>query len=329
VEAINYHAPGRALAAARGLDEPGAFLAEASTRDCAVLIVDVADSTKLRTKIGEGAAEQRIRQLLNNIIATARSRRGEFIKSYGDDVLAVFDGYSVAAAADAAIAAQRLAANVALALYAALHAGPVAFRETMGHPDAVGLTISVAARLHKLPGAPGRIFMAEEWIEALTPALRQRAKLYGPRELKGVGMVNVWTLDWQDSTMETQVVPQSAMPVASPLSLTLRHGATTVRLSEHRSFVIGRGVESTLCVPDPEPRVSTTHLQIEHSATGWFAQDISRNGTWLRDRGTSEERQLPHISRVMLPRAGDLCLGRPFADDPKRQFTVSFDAADA
>ncbi len=301
---------------------------ESSTRDCTVLIVDVADSTRLRTKIGEAAAEQRIRQLLNGIIATAKSRRGEFIKSYGDDVLSVFEGHSIAAAADTAVAAQRMAANAGLELYAGLHAGPVEFRETMGHPDAVGLTISVAARLHKLTGAPGRIFMAEEWVGALTPQLRQRAKLYGPRELKGVGMVNVWTLDWQDSTMETQVVPQAA-PAASTAALTLRHGTRSVRLLEHRSFVIGRGPESTLCVPDPEPRVSTAHLQIEHSATGWFAQDISRNGTWLRDRGTGEERQLPHISRVMLPRAGELCLGRPFAQDPQRLFTVSFEAAEA
>lgn len=294
-----------------------------------MLIVDVADSTRLRTKIGEAAAEQRIRQLLNGIIATAKSRRGEFIKSYGDDVLSVFEGHSVAAAADTAIAAQRLAADAGLELYAGLHAGPVEFRETMGHPDAVGLTVSVAARLHKLTGAPGRIFMAEEWVGALTAPLRQRAKLYGPRELKGVGMVNVYTLDWQDSTMETQVVPQAAVAPSSPSTMTLRHGATKVRLLEHRSFVIGRGPESTLCVPDPEPRVSTAHLQIEHAATGWFAQDISRNGTWLRDRGTGEERQLPHISRVMLPRAGDLCLGRAFVDDPDRKFTVSFDATDA
>jgi adenylate cyclase len=293
-----------------------------------VLIVDVADSTRLRTRIGEAAAEQRIRQLLDGIIATARSRRGEFIKSYGDDVLSVFEGHSVAAAADTAITAQRMAASAGLELYAGLHAGPVEFRETMGHPDAVGLTISVAARLHKLTGAPGRIFMAEEWVGALTPALRTRAKLYGPRELKGVGMVNVWTLDWQDSTLETQVVPMSAVPTAAPAALTLRHGTRSLRLVELRSYTIGRGVESTLSVPDPEPRVSTVHLKIEHSATGWFVEDISRNGTWLRDRGTGEERQLPHINRVMLPRAGELCLGRPFADDPDRLYTVAFGASD-
>ena len=293
-----------------------------------MLIVDVADSTRLRAKIGDSAAEQRIRQLLDGIIATSRSRRGEFIKSYGDDVLAVFDGHSVSAAADTAIVAQRLAASAGLDLYAGLHAGPVEFRETMGHPDAVGLTISVAARLHKLTGSPGRIFLAEEWVDTLSPELRRRAKLYGPRELKGVGMVNVWTVDWQDSSMETHVVPQAALAPSAAV-LTLRHGAATVRLSEHRTYVVGRGATSTLCVPDPEPRVSTAHVQIERSAMGWFVQDISRNGTWLRDRGTGEERQLPHISRIMLPRAGDLCLGRPFAEDARREFTVSFESTDA
>lgn len=298
-----------------------------SIRESAVLIVDIADSTRLRASAGEAVAEQRVRRLLDSIIATARSRQGEFIKSYGDDVLAVFDGPAVSAAADTAIAAQRLATAAGLELYAGLHAGPVEFRETMGHPDAVGLTISVAARLHKLTGTPGQIFMARDWVEALDPELRRRAKLYGPRELKGVGVVDIWTVDWHDSTLETQVVPMPAF-VAHVGALALRHGGTRVRLDGRRSYVIGRGADTALCVPDPVPRVSTTHLQFEHSAAGWFVQDISRNGTWLRDRGSGEVRKLPHLHRMMLPPAGELCLGRGFADDPGGQFTVSFEAAE-
>ena len=295
-------------------------------RDCTVLIIDIADSTRLRQEIGEAAGERRVRQLLDSIIATSRSRRGEFIKSYGDDVLSVFEGRAISAAADTAIAAQRLAASSGLKVYAGLHYGPVEFRETMGHPDAVGLTISIAARLHKLTGAPGQIFLAEDSVAALTPDLRERAKPYGPRELKGVGVVNVFTLEWQqDISMETRVIP-SAPFAGRALSLALRHGSQSLRLSEHRAYVIGRGPESTLCVPDPVPRVSTTHLQLEGNAAGWFVQDISRNGTWLRDTVTGEERQLPHLNRMMLPRSGDLCLGRTFADDPGREFTVAFES---
>lgn len=302
-------------------------MGDSAVRACAVLIVDIADSTRLRARIGESAGEQRVRKLLDTIIATARSRQGDFIKSYGDDVLATFEGPGVSAAADTAISAQRLAAAAGLELYAGLHAGPVEFRETMGHPDAVGLTISVAARLHKLTGTPGQIFMAEEWVGKLSPDLHKRAKLYGPRELKGVGVVNVYTLDWQDSTMETRVVPRAAF-TAQDSSLALRHGANEVRLIEHRSYVIGRGPASTLCVPDPVPKVSTMHLQIEHSMAGWFVQDISRNGTWLRDRITGEEKQLPHLNRLMLPKAGELCLGRAFTEDPGRQFTVTFESVE-
>lgn len=305
----------------------GVLGVDGSVRECAVLIVDVADSTQLRARIGDEAAEKRVRRLLDAMIATARSRQGHFIKSYGDDVLAVFDGPAVSAAVDAAIACQRLAADAGLGLYAGLHAGPVEFRETMGHPDAVGMTISIAARLHKLTGSPGRIFLAEQWVEALAPPLRERAKLYGARELKGVGMVNVWTVDWRDATTETRVVP-AAVPAPPPASLVLRHGPRVLRLAELRSYVIGRGADAALCVPDPEPRVSTAHLQLEHSATGWFVQDISRNGTWLRDGATGDERQLPHISRIMLPRAGELCLGRPFASDVRREFTVAFEPAE-
>jgi adenylate cyclase len=298
-----------------------------SIRESAVLIVDIADSTRLRAVAGEQVAEQRVRRLLDAIIATARSRQGEFIKSYGDDVLAVFDGPAVSAAADTAIAAQRLARTAGLELYAGLHAGPVEFRETMGHPDAVGLTVSVAARLHKLTGAPGQIFMAQQWVDALAPDLRERAKLYGPRELKGVGLVDIWTVDWQDTTMETQVVPARAF-VAHAGALGLRHNGQTVRLEGRRSYVIGRGKETALCVPDPVPRVSTTHLQFEHSAAGWFVQDISRNGTWMRNRDSGEVRQLPHLHRMLLPQAGELCLGRAFADDPDGEFTVRFEALD-
>lgn len=299
----------------------------ASIRESAVLIVDIADSTRLRASLGEAAAEARVRQLLDAIIATARSRQGEFIKSYGDDVLAVFDGPNVSAAADAAIAAQRLATAAGLELYAGLHAGPVEFRETMGHPDAVGLTISIAARLHKLTGAPGQIFMAEDCVAALSPAMRGRAKLYGPRELKGVGVVNVWTVDWQDATMETRIVPAAAF-VAHTASLALRHNGTEVRLTDRRSYMIGRGGNAALCVPDPVPRVSTSHLQLEHSAAGWFVQDISRNGTWIRDRATGEIRQLPHLHRMLMPKQGELCLGRSFADDPAGEFVVAFESVD-
>lgn len=306
--------------------------AAAETRHCTVLIVDIAGTVGLRSRLGDAAAGRRIRHLLDAIIATARQYHGEFIKSYGDDVLAIFEQDPVSSAARVAIAAQRLAADAGLQLYAGLHPGEVEFRETMGHPDAVGQTVNFAARLHKLTeGAPGRIFLAEDSIGLLSPELRALATRYGNRELKGIGTVSIWTLDWHDSATTTETV-LTVEPVGSIESATLllRHGADAVRLlAEHGSRFVGRGKDCALRVVDPESRISSTHLLFEHSAGRWFAQDVSRNGTWLRDGKTGEESLLPYCTKAMLPRSGLLCLGRAFADDGEGRFVVSFEIGSA
>ena len=136
-------------------------------RPCTALIVDIAGTVGLRTAIGDTEGGLRIRQLLDAIIGLSHKHGGEFIKSYGDDVLAIFEKDPVNSAARVAIAAQRLATNAGLQLYAGFHSGEVEFRETMGHPDALGLTVNIAARLHKLTeGAPGRIFIAVSMMSA-------------------------------------------------------------------------------------------------------------------------------------------------------------------
>jgi adenylate cyclase len=298
----------------------------AGMRRCAVLIVDIAGTVGLRTRLGDAAAGRRIRTLLEAIIATSRQHGGEFIKSYGDDVMAIFERDAIANAAQVAVKAQQQAQEAGLQLYAGLHAGEVEFRHTMGHPDALGLTVNFAARLHKLTeGAPGRIFMAEESVEGLPAELRCRASRYGLRELKGIGQVGIWTLDWQGAaTTETVFSEEQDQSRPAP-ALALRHGSASLRIApEQKSCLLGRGKDCALRVADPEPRVSSTHLLLEFSAGRWFVQDISRNGTWLRDARTGEESALPNCKQALLPPRGELCLGRPFADDAEGRYTVGF-----
>ncbi|MFI4980547.1 MAG: adenylate/guanylate cyclase domain-containing protein [Nevskiales bacterium] len=299
----------------------------AEIRHCCVLIVDIAGSVEMRSQLGDAAAGRRIRHLLDAIVDLARRHHGEFIKSYGDDVLAIFEKEAVGSAATVAIAAQRLAAKAGLQLYAGLHAGDVEFRETMGHPDALGLTVNVAARLHKLTeGAPGRIFLAEESVHALPPALAALASRYGTRTLKGVGAVGIWTLDWYDTAgMQHTAFTIEPENVAESQVLLLRSGEARARLDANRQTCFaGRSKECALIISDPESRISSTHLLFERDARCWFVQDISRNGTWLRDGGSGAETLLPSCTKVMLPRSGMLCLGRPFAEDPEGRYTVTF-----
>jgi len=297
-------------------------------RHCGVLIVDIAGSTKLRSEIGELAAGRQIHHLLDSIIAAARDRGATFIKAYGDDVLAVFEQDPVAATAEIAIKAQRLASEVGLRLYAGFHFGPVQFRLTDGHPDAVGQTINFVARLHKMAeDAPGQIFLLEESLGQLPHALRAQAMPFGSRSLKGLGKFNVWTLGWQSQDAPTATVFAAERDTAiSSTKLHLRHGDTTLTcLSHDRKKLIGRGNTCDLAVPDPELKVSSTHATIECIDDCWFLQDISRNGTWLREGADGKEILLPYCQKMTLPTGGCLSIGRSFADDPAGLFALNFE----
>lgn len=301
-------------------------MTESEVRRGAALIVDIAGTVALRAQLGDKAAGRRIRALLESIIAAVEAHGGGFIKSYGDDVLAVFEQRPIASAATVAVKAQRLAQEAGLQLYAGFHFGEIEFRQTMGHPDALGMTVNIAARLHKLTeGVPGRIFFAEEALASLPAGLRSQASLFGTREIKGMGKLNIWTLRWeQNLTTTLAVVPDQQRPDAS-MPLLLRHGNARLHLPIYQgSCTVGRGRDCALRVPDPEPRVSSMHLVIERSAERWYVQDISRNGTWMRDAATGEESMLPNCKQVPLPREGQLCLGRPFALDASGQFTIAF-----
>ncbi len=300
---------------------------QAAVKNSAVLIVDIADSVRLREDIGDQEAERRIRELLDRIITAGRRRGGEFIKSYGDDVLLVFARKDCTAAAETAVLGQREAVAAGLGLYSGLHTGIVEFRQTMGHPDAVGQTVSIAARLHKLTeGAPGQIFLSEDVLGWLKPDIRKLASPYGPRQLKGVGLVNVWTLNWHESSATFRMWSGPKHRKGRPLLL--RHGDAELRLDEDRPRLIGRGRDCDLRVPDTEPRVSSKHLQLECSDGCWLIQDVSRNGTWLRETQAEAARQLPFGVKVMLPPAGELSLGRPFEADAGQQFMVRFASED-
>ncbi len=297
-------------------------------RHCGVLIVDIAGSTKLRSEIGELAAGRQIHHLLDSIIAAARARGASFIKAYGDDVLAVFEQDHAAATAEIAVKAQQLASAIGLRLYAGFHFGPVQFRMTDGHPDAVGQTINFVARLHKMAeDAPGQIFLLEECLSQLPEALRTRAMPFGSRSLKGLGRFSVWTLGWhsQATTTATVFAEERDTSVSSTL-LRLRYRETTlICAANDRKKLIGRSNTCDLCVQDPELKVSSTHATIECIDDCWFLQDISRNGTWLKEGTDSKETLLPYCQKMTLPLQGCLSVGRPFADDPAGLFMMNFE----
>ena len=306
-----------------------------SVRHCTVLIVDIAGSVALRAQVGEAEAGQRIRELLQDLARIMRANGCTFLKSYGDDLIATFEGpdHGAALACESAIASQRRAEVLGLQLYAGLCAGPVEFVESMGHPDGYGQAMNLAARLHKLiEDAPGRIFLPAELVQMLPGDLQREASLFSERQIKGYGPMEVWTLSWRDhSSTVTYVPPKTAGADALPLRagpLALWHLGKRVDIAPgSEPFVIGRAASCSLQVPDPEPRISSKHLIVEIESGLWMAHDVSRNGCWVRDERTGEEFPLLPGAKARLPGRGAVCLGRSFAEDPGNVYVVYFEAA--
>ncbi|MDR3415248.1 MAG: adenylate/guanylate cyclase domain-containing protein [Nevskia sp.] len=294
---------------------------------CGVLFADIAGNTALRQRLGDAEAGRGIRSLIGTMSAAVAGYGGRVIKSDGDDILAVFENQPAIDSANAAIAIQLLAQEAGLALYVGLHVGPVEFCEVLGRPDVLGQTVNFAARLHKLvPDAPGYIFIARELLHDLTPELAARTEPFGVRAIKGIGEVAVCTLQWREAQTVMPTKFAGAGAVSAPvLGLVIRHGETSRRLAGSAPPVlIGRAKDAFLRLDDPELKISSGHLKLEPRAGLWFAQDKSRNGTWLKDAAGGEELHLLGVE-LALPRTGALCLGRRFAEDPAQSFTLQFE----
>jgi len=146
-----------------------------------ILFADIADSTGLTERLGDGAFRERARTLDTSLRRVIAAHGGEAVegKLLGDGVLAIFG-----AARDALQAALECATTgrlSGLALHVGLHAGDV-IRE---RGDVHGGAVNVAARI--AAAAPADEVLVSEVVRALA---RTSAGVsftdYGAHELKGV-----------------------------------------------------------------------------------------------------------------------------------------------
>lgn len=299
-------------------------------RSAAVLFADIAASTELRANLGDRRADASLDGLIGTLGAAIRRNAGQILKSDGDDVVAVFEHpvTCVNDAAHAAMECQQAARAAGHKLYVGLHAGVVEFREVFGRPDISGLAVNLAARLHKLvPDLPGHIFMAADTVTALSRELQDRVRPYGARLIKGVGPLEVHTLDWDEAV--TVMPTRFALPTAAlrdSALLGLEHQGRQLKLPPSTPPIqLGRDRNNDLHIADEQQHVSSRHLKILCRNGAWIVQDISRNGTWLRFDGNPHDDICLLGEELKLIGNGRLCLGRPLADDSAGEYTVRFE----
>ena len=296
-------------------------------QSAAVLFADIAASTQLRSELGDSEADALLDPLLATLSRVVEKNRGQVIKSDGDDVVAVFElsDSCVDDAAQAAIDCQLAARDAGRRLYVGLDAGPVEFREVFGRPDLSGMAVNIAARLHKLvPDLPGQIFLGPNTVKSLSDLLRKRARPYGVRSIKGVGEMEVHSLDWDEAV--TVLPTRFSVPQDKPEPTTvlgLAYNGQALRLVPNAPpFQVGRHRSNDVQVDDDQQRVSSRHMQIFNRHGVWVLKDTSRNGTWIQFRRGGEVSVFG--DEVTLVSNGRLCLGRSFGEDAEGRFTIAF-----
>jgi adenylate cyclase len=292
----------------------------------AVLFLDIADSTSLRSALGDEVAGRRMSTLLGEMMAAIDGHGGMVLKSDGDDLLAVFtNGEGVASfAAQSAIDCQHAAKGAGLRLYAGLSSGALRFVEVLGRQDVDGLAVNMAARLHKLiPNEPGFIFMDASTLDLLMADLKRRCRPFGRRDLKGIGPVDVCSMDWDDQEAESGTQIAEAGHFTVPRDLVLSVGNIKRFYSpESERVVAGRSESCDFVVRSL--LVSGRHVEFSWANGVWMVRDLSRNGTWIRLSGDGSEAKMSD-QPMGLTMKGSLCLGQTFHMDAPGATTLEFE----
>ena len=247
---------------------------EPSAGTSTILFTDFVGSTELRSRLGDGAADQ-LRRSHDQLLAGAVAEHGgNLVKSLGDGILASFpsasDGVSASAGIQQAIdrANRRVDDARRLEVRIGLSAGDVSWEDG----DCHGTPVVTASRL--CDRAAGGQILCDDLVRGLARGRSELSfRLVGEIELKGLSdPVVAYEVPWEFATAERGPLPGALMPVASELPFAGRDAERTELRAQWKSAQIeGRAV----ALVSGEPGVGKTRLSAE------LARDAHDEGAWV------------------------------------------------
>ena len=289
-----------------------------ATRQAAVLFDDIAGSTKLYERLGDGEALATISKALDVIRQICEDHGGRIVKTIGDEAMAIFPNAANASYASITmqtqVSAMKTSKGAPLAIHAGFHYGPV----IDDGKDVFGDSVNLAARLTELAKA-GQTLVSAETVGVMSPSLKSRTRTQDSHTVRGKqNDIAVFELIWQESPEElTAMAPRATTKAAK---LTLTHGGRTIDLGPTVNlYTMGRDAASDLVVGDR--MASRQHARIERRREKFILIDHSTNGTYCTVHGESEVEL--RREEFTLRGRGRIVFGHPYAEDPSE--SVEFD----
>lgn len=277
--------------------------------EVAILMADISGSSALYEAVGNAEALRLVGICLDNLRSIVEREGGTFIRSKGDDVLAIFADVAAALTAARTMLSQQLT-GPSLAIHVGASFGPV----IRARDDVFGDGVNTAARLAAM-AKPGELVVDDAFVERLTESERNPLRPLDTITFKGKDApTKVYALREEPSILRTVIAgsttPTDARAIASRqpvVTLTLRYRGETIDCPNRTTRSIGRAAGNDIVIE--QPWVSREHATVRVRKGKIELSDRSSTGTYVSLR-TGYEILLKRET-VLLTDSGIICPGVP------------------
>jgi adenylate cyclase len=280
-----------------------------TTLSRSILFADIAGSSKIYELLGDDQARRLIMDLLNDLADVARKYSGEFLRTYGDEMMCAFrsadDAVEAAANMHQVVEARppvKWGQVESIGLYIRIDTGTVIQVGNKLFGDAV----NSAAKMKTL-AKPYQTLLSENTLNYLSEEHRHLTRFVGKLPIKGkAGTHDIFEYihEEEDATL---VMERPAEELRSFAVLKIECGDTTLSVDESRpALTIGRLPANDLILR--YAGISRMHARIEHRKGKFVLVDASSNGTYVHIVG-QDVIYLKH-DELQLHGEGIICPGR-------------------
>lgn len=248
-----------------------------------VMFADVTGSTKLYETLGDENANRIIGKVIDIMAKITEGYQGFVIKTIGDEIMCRFtsanDCVRAAIECQEEISAGIQGENVDISIKVGLHFGPAILMED---GDVFGDAVNVAARMAGIAKG-AQIITTQDTINLLDADLQDMSRQFDRTNVKGKEEeIIVYQVVWEESDDVTRIEMSSddLIEEIKYLSLDFQGNQQRIASDDHRTFVIGRGVQSDLLCKTR--LASRSHATLEFRRGKFLLTDQSSNGTFVK-----------------------------------------------
>ena len=281
------------------------------TKDCTIMFVDIAGSTKIYEEYGDTLAQDSIAHCLIRLSEVIKNHRGTVVKFIGDEILCHLSDPELAF--QAAFKLHETAKDIVdpngvqLVLRIGMHYGSA----IIGDADVYGDAVNVAAAMRYIANG-GQIITTDEMVKHIPPELSHYTRRYDTFRIKErQEQTIIYEILWEAES-STQIHSEDTFTnklKSSKLQLSFQETELTL-LTNMPALTLGRGEDCSIVIRGS--LISREHATIIYRRGKFLLVDKSTNGTYI----LSEDGRSIYLRREEFPLwgSGKISLGKTNVD---------------